>query len=135
METLVRILHVEDDPSIRLITKMTLERVGKLEVQSCANSQEAIDALPGFAPQIILLDVMMPDMDGPTTLKALQNTYPMDTILVLFMTAKVQNQEIGEYLKMGAGGVITKPFEPMNLPQQLRDHWAAFQTSRVTAGA
>ena len=126
MEALVRILHVEDDPSIRLITKMTLEKVGKLTVASCANCHEALEALANFKPQIILLDVMMPGMDGPATLKAMQAAQSLDGILVLFMTAKVQNQEIEEYLKLGARGVITKPFEPLDLPRQLRDHWAAF---------
>ena len=129
LEELLKVMHVEDDPSIRLITKMTLEKIGKLTVLSCPDSQTAIAALPDFAPQLILLDVMMPGMDGPATLKAMQQTQTLDGILVLFMTAKVQEKEVEEYLAMGAGGVITKPFEPMNLAGQLREHWAAFQAA------
>ena len=127
------VLVIEDEEDITELVAFNLRR-GGLEVETACDGLKGLAAAKNLLPDLIVLDLMMPGMDGPTTLKALQNTYPMDGILVLFMTAKVQNQEIGEYLKMGAGGVITKPFEPMNLPQQLRDHWAAFQSSRATAG-
>lgn len=131
MTTLQRVLHVEDDPSISLVTRVTLEKLGHMQVLSCASGAEALEKAAGFDPQLILLDVMMPGMDGPTTLQALRAQIDLSGVLVLFMTAKVQDAEIAHYRSLGARDVIIKPFDPMTLVPQIQAQWAQFtdQTS------
>lgn len=133
MSELKRVLHVEDDPSIRMVATLALEKVGKLQVLSCEGGQQALDKVRDYDPQVILLDVMMPGMDGPTTLQNLRKLIDLQNRLVLFMTAKVQQKEIEEYLALGAFAVIIKPFDPMTLAEQVRQHWSAF-VSRPNSG-
>jgi len=116
MSELRRILHIEDDPSIQSVTKLALEAVGGFEVLSCS---------PGFAPDFVLLDVMMPGMDGPETLARLRECIDLEKIPVAFMTAKVQSSEIDHLRKLGARDVIIKPFDPMRLAEQIRSIWSA----------
>lgn len=123
MTELKRILHVEDDPSIQTVAKVALEAVGGFRVLSCACGQDALDQVQGFAPDFILLDVMMPDMDGPTTLELLGQLINTERIPVAFMTAKVQPDEVAHYRSLGAHEVIIKPFDPMQLATQVRDIW------------
>lgn len=127
MSQIQRILHVEDDPSIRLVASVALEKVGKFKVLSCESGQMALDKVAEFDPQVLLLDVMMPQMDGPTTLKHLREKIDVSQRLVLFMTAKVQQKELEEYIGIGAFGVIIKPFDPMRLAKQVQEHWDNFQ--------
>ncbi len=127
MIPLQRVLHVEDDPSIRMVTSVALEKVGKLQVLSCEGGAQALANAVAYDPQVLLLDVMMPLMDGPATLKELGKILDLKQRLVLFMTAKVQQKEIDEYLGLGAFAVIIKPFDPMTLAQQIQQHWASFQ--------
>lgn len=124
MPELKRILHVEDDPSIQAVAKVALEAVGGFQVLSCACGQEALDQVQGFAPDFILLDVMMPDMDGPQTLTRLALLVDIGQIPVAFMTAKVQPAEIAHYRSLGARDVIIKPFDPMQLAAQVRKIWS-----------
>src|SRR5690606_38566986 len=112
MTTLQRVLHVEDDPSIRMVTSVALEKVGELDVLSCESGEQALEKAAAYDPQVLLLDVMMPQMDGPTTLAELRKVLDLSQRLVLFMTAKVQQREIDYYLGIGAHGVIIKPFDP-----------------------
>ncbi|UTW06119.1 response regulator [Pseudomonas benzenivorans] len=123
MPELTRILHVEDDPSIQAVAKVALEAVGGFKVLSCSSGQEALDQILGFAPDFILLDVMMPGMDGPQTLKKLRQLVDIGQIPVAFMTAKVQPAEIQHYRSLGARDVIIKPFDPMQLAAQVRQIW------------
>ncbi len=123
MTSLQRILHVEDEPDIREVAKMTLEAIGDFTVESCGSGQEALDKAPGFAPDLILLDVMMPGMDGPTTFAELRKLPGTEKTPVIFMTAKVQSNEIDHYIKMGGAAVISKPFDPMTLSDQIREIW------------
>ncbi|HUE91788.1 response regulator [Pseudomonas sp.] len=123
MPELKRILHVEDDPSIQAVAKVALEAVGGFSVLSCSSGQEALDQVQGFAPDFILLDVMMPDMDGPQTLAKLRELVDIGLIPVAFMTAKVQPSEIAHYRSLGATDVIIKPFNPMQLSTQIRAIW------------
>ncbi len=131
MTELKKVLHVEDDPSIRMVAGIALEKVGKLEVLSCESGQMALEKAVAFDPQVLLLDVMMPNMDGPATLMQLREILDVDSKLVLFMTAKVQQKEIDEYLGIGAFGVIIKPFDPMTLASQIQTHWKNFQQTRA----
>lgn len=122
---LQKILHIEDEPDIRDITRLSLERVGGFTLESCASGEEALEKASAFAPDLILIDVMMPGMDGPTTLKALRDLPGLADTPVVFMTAKARPDEVEEFTDMGAVGVITKPFEPMQLAGQIRQIWEA----------
>lgn len=123
MPELNRILHVEDDPSIQAVARVALEAVGGFTVLSCSSGQEALDQVQGFAPDFILLDVMMPGMDGPQTLARLAERLDIGQIPVAFMTAKVQPSEVQLYRSLGALDVIIKPFDPMQLASQVRQIW------------
>ena len=128
MTELKRILHVEDDPSIQAVAKVALEAVGGFQVLSCASGQEALDQVQGFALDFILLDVMMPGMDAPTTLQQLQQKYDLSGIPTVFMTAKVQSNEVSSYKALGAADVVVKPFDPMTLSEQIRQIWRDFHS-------
>jgi CheY-like chemotaxis protein len=123
--SLQRILHVDDEPDIQAVAKMTLEAIGGFTVEICSSGQEAIDKAPGFAPDLIVLDVMMPGMDGPTTFGELRKLPEILEIPVIFMTAKAQAGEIDQFKELGAIGVITKPFDPTTLSDEIRKIWEA----------
>ncbi len=123
-QALQRILYVEDEPDIQAVARLALEHVGGYTVEVCSSGKEALEKLPQFKPDLILLDVMMPGMDGPTTLQALRKLPEGAAIPVVFMTAKVQPQEVEQYKQLGAVDVIPKPFDPMALPERLRGIWA-----------
>lgn len=119
-----RILYVEDEPDIRLVAQMALQAVGGFTVIACASGQEALDAAPGAGADLLLLDVMMPGMDGPSTLKGLRALPATADTPVIFMTAKVQAAEVAVYKGLGALEVIPKPFDPMELSAQIQRIWA-----------
>lgn len=119
MSALKRVLYVEDDPDIREVATMALELMGELELCVCASGADALADGPAFAPDLILLDVMMPGMDGPTTLARLRESPALAETPVVFMTAKVQPQEVAALRAMGALDVIAKPFDPMQLASRL----------------
>ena len=121
---LKRILLVEDEPDIQTIAQIALEVVGGFELKICSSGQEALEAVEAFKPDLLLLDVMMPGMDGPTTLEAIRRLDATRHIPAMFMTAKVQPQEVQHIKSQGAIDVIAKPFDPMGLAQQIRDSWA-----------
>ncbi len=120
---LKRILYVEDEASIRTIAVTVLEAVGGFTVITCASGKQALEAAPGANADLILLDVMMPEMDGPATLKALREIPQTAQTPVIFMTAKVQVGEIAHYKSLGAVDVIAKPFDPMTLSAQIKEIW------------
>jgi CheY-like chemotaxis protein len=117
---LKRILYVEDDPDIRAVGTFALEGVGGFTVRACGSGAEALAAAAGFAPQLLVLDVMMPAMDGPATLRGLRALEATAATPAVFMTAKVQPDELALYLEMGIAEVIAKPFDPMTLAGQVR---------------
>ncbi len=121
--TLRRLLYIEDEPSIQAIVKLTLEEIGRFTVYSCSSGSEAISNGAEFMPDLILLDVMMPGMDGPTTLKALRQLPELATTPVIFMTAKNSPDEIGSLKAQGAIAVITKPFDPLTLCDEIQNAW------------
>jgi two-component system OmpR family response regulator len=120
---LQRILYIEDETDIQAVAKLALEAVGGFEVEVCNSGAEALAHAPVFAPDLILLDVMMPGMDGPATLSALRTLPQTAHTPVIFMTAKVQKNEIEDYKKLGAIDVIPKPFDPMTLAELVREIW------------
>nr|WP_324259820.1 response regulator [Cellvibrio fontiphilus] len=122
-QELSRILYVEDDPDIQAIAMMVLESIHGFTMEACSSGADALAKAVPFKPDLILLDVMMPGMDGPETLKNLRKFPELVDVPVIFMTAKVQPQEVQGYLNLGALGVIAKPFDPMTLAQQLTSIW------------
>ena len=120
---LKKIMYVEDDVDIQVIGKLALEEVGGYEIIICNNGVEAIRDVEDFNPDMILLDVMMPEMDGMTTIKNLKENDGVKDIPVVFMTAKSQSHELSTYMELGAVDVIKKPFDPMALPGILNSIW------------
>jgi two-component system, OmpR family, response regulator len=120
---LKRILYVEDEPDIQTVARLALESLGGFIVEICSSGEEAITRAPDFDPQFILLDVMMPGIDGPTTLKKLRGFPQFAHTPVVFMTAKVQPGEVAVYKELGALDVIAKPFDPMTLASQVQAIW------------
>jgi CheY-like chemotaxis protein len=122
-DTLKRILYVEDEPDIQMVARIALESVGGFTVKICSSGEEALQEAEEFAPDLVLLDVMMPGMDGPTTLQALRGIPALEDIPAVFMTAKVQPHEVEQFRSYGALDVIAKPFDPMALSGQITTVW------------
>lgn len=120
---LKKILYVEDDESIAEIVKMSLEDIGGFEVLHCFSGQGALKEVIDYNPQLILMDVMMPEMDGPETMLHMQAMPDVADIPIIFMTARAQIQEQKQYMELGAIGVIVKPFDPITLPDQICELW------------
>lgn len=116
---LKKVLLVEDDDNIRLIARTSLEGLTSWKVVEANSGLVALNLATTELPDLILLDIMMPGMDGPTTFNHLRDNAATAGIPVIFMTAKVQTQEVEGYIKLGAAGVITKPIDPMLLPEQI----------------
>ncbi|NOQ17099.1 MAG: response regulator [Methyloprofundus sp.] len=123
MTTLNKVLYAEDEADIREIASLALETIGQLETVTCESGVHVIDLALCFQPQLILLDVMMPDMDGPTTLLVLKNHELLKNIPVIFLTAKILPDEIERFKALGAIDVISKPFDPMTLAEQIKQIW------------
>ncbi len=125
METVAlnRILMIEDDLDIQAVARLALETLGGFTVEVCSRGHEALETAPIFGPDLILLDVMMPGMDGPTTLEHLRAMPQTAMVPVVFMTAKVMPHEIDHYKTLGALEVIRKPFNPMTLSATLNAIW------------
>ena len=118
----LRVLHVDDEADIREIVDIALGLDPSLSVHGCASGAEALKAAADWHPDLILLDVMMPGMDGPTTLAHLRKNTETADIPVVFMTARAQTRELDHFRSLGAAGVITKPFDPMTLSASVRNH-------------
>jgi two-component system, OmpR family, response regulator len=123
MSELQRIMYVEDDLDIQAVATLALEAVGGYTLKTYESGEKAVAEVLDFMPDLILLDVMMPGMDGPTTLKLLKEIDALKDIPMVFMTAKVQSNEIAHFKSLGAVDVIPKPFDPMNLAGQVEKIW------------
>lgn len=122
-KTLTNILYAEDEADIREIAKIALEDLGGFKVTYCNNGFEVLEAAKSIQPDLILLDVMMPGMDGPTALSELRQRPGFEKIPAIFMTAKIQVDEILQYKAMGALDVISKPFDPITLADTIKTVW------------
>jgi len=118
--TLRKILLVDDEADIRLVAEISLSNLGGWQVIQAASGPEALDLAAQELPDLVLLDVMMPGMDGPTALQKLRGLAGGAEVPVIFMTAKVQRAEIDRLLSLGVRGLIPKPFDPMTLPAEIR---------------
>lgn len=121
MTELKYIMLIDDEPDIREVAKLALSKIGGFDLTVCHSGEEALQSLQVNQPQLILLDVMMPEMDGPTTFKKMREH--QIKIPVIFMTAKIQKSEITDYLEMGAIGIIPKPFDPISLSSDILKIW------------
>jgi CheY-like chemotaxis protein len=123
MDELRRVMCVEDDPDIRKILEFSLGRLGGYTLSMCASGQEALDKAQAFAPDMVLLDVMMPGMSGPQTLRHLREMDCMRGIPIVFVTAKAMQEELVALLEHGASGTIVKPFDPVTLASDIHIYW------------
>ena len=115
-----KVVLCDDDPDIRAIGEMSLRDVGGWEVLCVSDGFSALSAARDEQPDLILLDIMMPELDGPGTFAKLREDPECSGIPVVFMTAKAQPHELRGYTELGAAGVIAKPFDPITLPDQIR---------------
>jgi two-component system OmpR family response regulator len=115
-----KVLLVDDDKDLLRIAQLSLSKVGKWSVHIATCGAEALKIAPEVRPDVIILDVMMPGMDGVATLARLRETAETAEIPVIFLTAKVQLHEVDAYIQQGACGVIIKPFDPMTLPDEIK---------------
>ena len=122
-QPLNRICYVEDDEDIQRIVRMSLERVGKMTVEVVSDPLVAIERMIAFKPDLVMLDWMMPGMDGPTLFRKMRETPETKALPVVFITAKASQREQYELMGIGAAGTILKPFSPKDLPGQLRTIW------------
>ncbi len=120
---LKRILYVEDEPDIQAVAKIALESVGGFTLEICSSGFEAVEKGSQFKPDLLLLDVMMPGMDGVSTLQELRKQPGLESTPAMFMTAKVRPSEVEQLRKQGAIDVIPKPFDPMTLSENLKSLW------------
>jgi CheY-like chemotaxis protein len=116
-----RLLVIDDESDIREVARLSLELTEDWAVLSANGGASGMTLALSMAPDAILLDVMMPDMDGPTTLRALQEQSATKSIPVIFLTAKVQATEREKFMQLGVRAIIAKPFDPLSLGQQIRD--------------
>ncbi|GDX83338.1 response regulator [Deltaproteobacteria bacterium] len=129
----MRVLLVDDEEDLRKIGKLSLERVGRFETIVAAGGQEAIDTLRGGSFDVVLMDLMMPQMDGLSALGLIRADVSLRDTPVIFVTAKVNRTEIERYLAAGAIGVIEKPFDPMTLPRKVTEMLALHQERKAAA--
>ena len=120
---LTKILYAEDEADIREIAILAIEAIGGFEITACGSGAEVLALAKVFQPQLILLDVMMPIMDGPATLLALKRDEMLKNIPVIFLTAKIMNDEVAHFKEMGVVDIIGKPFDPMTLSAQIQAIW------------
>jgi two-component system OmpR family response regulator len=130
MKALKKIMLVEDEPDIQLVTRLTLEHVGNYEVLICASGAEALQSVAAYAPDLILLDNMMPGMDGIATMEALRGLPDVAATPMVFLTASTQDEVRQDLLRRGALDVIFKPFEPRALVEQIRSIWQRIDPGR-----
>lgn len=127
---MTRILHVEDDLDIQEIAMMSLEMSGDFVVVQCSSGESAIKVAPEFQPDLLLLDVMMPGMNGQTVMEKLRQLPGLENVPAIFMTARAQPSEIEALIALGAIDVIIKPFDPIALPDQIK---ASLQKAKSSA--
>lgn len=124
-QPLSRICYVEDDEDIQRIVRISLERIGRMTVEIVGDPSLAIERMIAFKPDLVMLDWMMPGIDGPTLLRNMRDVPATSALPVVFITAKASERELAELKALGAAGAISKPFAPKELPDQLRAIWNA----------
>jgi len=121
MENKIKVLHVDDDDDIRLITRLALSLNPDFEVEQCCSGMEALEKAGSFAPDVFLLDMMMPGMTGEETWQALIANESLADVPAIFMSAKAEQSFATRLIAKGAIEIITKPFDPMTLCDQIEN--------------
>lgn len=121
--TNLKILYAEDEPDVQTIVEISVWSTSNNEIKTCQNGKLLLECVEEYKPDLILLDVMMPEMDGPTTYKSLQLNEKTKDIPVIFITAKAQTHEVQLFKETGVIGVITKPFDPVSLCSDIQKIW------------
>ena len=111
---------IDDDDDLRRILRLSLTRVGGMEVREAASAADGLAAARADPPEVVLLDVMLPGSDGPALLQALRADDATRDVPVVFLTAETRPAEVARLQALGAAGVLTKPFDPLTLPDELR---------------
>ncbi len=134
MSDKLKVIYVDDEPDIRTIVEMALALDPGFDVRIAASGREALAlmAKEGWRPDIALLDLMMPEESGKDILHRLRAMPTFADLPVLFVTASARRADIDLYLAEGVDGVITKPFDPLTLPRNIRDHYREIMASRVS---
>lgn len=117
----IKILYVDDEPDIRLIVELALRIRPEIEVRTADSGESGLEVLQGgdWQPDLMMVDVMMPGLTGPDVLAAMLEDEELSKIPVVFVTARARPQDVRGYIEQGAKGVITKPFDPMTLAEQV----------------
>jgi two-component system OmpR family response regulator len=118
-----RVCYVEDDEDIQRIVRLSLERLGKMTVEVVGDPTMAVEAMTAFKPDLVMLDWMMPRMDGPAVFRQMKLRPETSALPVVFITAKASQRDLDELMTMGAVATSSKPFSPKDLPEQLREIW------------
>ena len=126
-QPLTRVLCVEDDDDIRRILRLSLQKIGGMTVELVADPAEAMESILAFRPELVMLDWMMPQIDGPALLRKMRENPATRGLPIVFVTAKASQRELAELKALGAAGAISKPFSPRDLPDQLRSIWNGLQ--------
>ena len=129
------ILYIDDDRDILTITQFALEKIGGFHVETCNSGGKGLAAAEAMHPDLIMLDVMMPDVDGPSLLRSIQNNRQLCGTPVVFMTARMRPAEIDRYAALGAVGIIPKPFNPVTLSDDIRNIWQTYQRNAAISAA
>lgn len=119
----MKILYAEDEPDVQTIVEISVWSTSDYELKVCKNGKLLLECVEDYNPDLILLDVMMPEMDGPTTFQNLQLNEKTKGIPVIFITAKAQVHEVKLFKETGVIGVITKPFDPITLCSTIKELW------------
>jgi CheY-like chemotaxis protein len=135
LSPLSHVACVDDDADILHVAALALEAIGGLRVTTFEGPMRALDGLAQAKPDLLLLDVMMPEMDGPTFLKTILGRKELASLPVIFMTARVQTSEVHRYKALGAAGVVAKPFDPMTLADEVQTIWRSWRSAGASAAA
>lgn len=123
MDALRHVLYVDDEPDMRMLVQLTLENIGNMKVSLCENAIDVLETAIDQHPQLIILDALMPGIDGPELLALIRKDTRLSDIPVIFLTARTAQADIDALVGAGAIGVINKPFDLTSLPQQVRSLW------------
>lgn len=115
----MKVLVIDDEEDVRFVARVSLGRVGQMTVIEAASGEEGVERARRERPDFILLDMMMPGMDGAATLRALRAGDGTASIPVVFLTAKVMASDVQRLKDLGAKGVVLKPFNPMTLASEI----------------
>jgi len=121
--SLQKILLADDEPDILEISRIALETVGGFEVSVCLSGKTLLERLPEFRPDLVIVDVLMPDMTGPEVFEEIRRRPEYDEVPVIYLTGVIQEEELEDLRETGVADIILKPFDPMTLADRINGVW------------